>query len=155
MPRNPVMPHRLWAFDPHTVAMLNAMEAAFRPLLATAEQLREAGQHEKATVLEVMAETIIDRLEDISAEVFEGGDIDYQRGEIEPGIEEQFAAIWYDYLIWRAGGRSARSEYAYGTTSKLASLLSGEFRHSPCWETAPNPPPRPRPRPSPTPTAFL
>jgi hypothetical protein len=123
MQQNPVMPHKLRSFDPHTVAMLNAMEAAYLPLLAAAEQLRVAGQHEKAIVLEVMGEGIVDRLEEITSELEEGGHIEAQRGEIEPGVEEQFAAVWTDYLIWAAGGRALRGEYSYSTPTAIASLL--------------------------------
>ena len=123
MLQNPVMPHKLSSFDPHTVAMLDALEAAYLPLLATAEQLRGAGQHDKAIVLEVMGEAIVDRLEEITSEVLEGGDIERQRGEVEPGVEEQFAAVWYDYLLWVGGGQALRGKYSYSTPRAIASLL--------------------------------
>jgi len=133
--RNPLEPHLAKQLSYADVVLLNALEQSASILSEAADDLREVGEHEKAAILEVLAEEAMNQIEFSSAEIIEeGADIDVsgEGGELEAygedttTIEGELADIWADYLSWKEGGYHRRYG-AYGDEKTFGALLRDVF----------------------------
>lgn len=123
-------------FDADTRRFIEAWEAAWVPLLAAADALREHGRHDQAEVLETEADRLQTQFEHVLEELEEGGDLDVrgQAGdEIVPSLEELLAHYWDDHLRWRQGQWHDVADDVHADPAQLAAFLRGVIIEYATW----------------------
>ena len=113
--KNPVQPHLASQLSEPEVRMFNALEAAYRILVAASDSLYEDGADGLASVLDVLSENIAQEIEDMASEIISEGEplevgaLDLSGREIEQiGLEDDFAIIYHDWLEYQAGTPTSR-----------------------------------------------
>lgn len=119
--RNPVLPEFYGVLSQQDLLYLNRLEAEWQTFRMLAERAYEQADHMRAVDYDARADELAQRLEDASSEVLDDGLADedvgvvvngdwartpmYARGgegepiaEDEPGVEEQFAQLYADWI---------------------------------------------------------
>jgi len=109
------------------VIFLNALNDSSTLILNAADRLRDIGAHANAEALEVIAEQIIEQLEQGLEEATEFDPTEFGEPEDEEfsTLDEDYAAIYADYLARLAGDPplSSRGNECFATQRRFADLL--------------------------------